>query len=852
MKITAILVFTGLLSLQSVAQQISGRISDKETGLPLSGAEIRLANVNRGTLANSSGVFFLNAATKEGKLIVSHLGYRTQEVVFSTVDNPLDIKMERVITELDEIQVMAHTAREGHTPIAFTRISAEKISLTLGDRPLPEVMNFSPGVYASRDGGGSGDATLSIRGFQQENLAVLLNGIPINGAENGLVYWNNWMGLTEIARSIEFQRGIGASKIAQNSVGGTVNIFTTGTGSEAEGMFAHQLTSYGNTRSSLSYNSGNIGKGWSLSLLGSRTSGSGYVDGTYVDGWAYFLSVGKHLGPRQRLLFTALGGPERHGQRNLKISKEEVARFGHKYNKEWGHDNGRINNASENFYHKPHMGLTHYLQIDNKTLLVSTLYFSPGWGGGKWNDSYQNGPGVFAFRNASGQIDWDAIYRYNSSQQDSAELADGSKVAGFSKVVQTHFLASHVWAGALSTLETDLGNGLRLTTGLHYRFFSSTLRQEVANLLGGQFYIEDFSWSLAGVAGRSQLKMPGDNIRLHNGALLHLLNGFAQLEKSFGRLTAFVAGSVSGQTYRRNDEYNYPENPLSESVMRGGFDMKGGLSYRPGTMSNIYLNVGYFSRLPYYKFVFGNFNNIPVRDIRNEKVNTIEAGYGIKGGTVNFNLSAYSTLWKDVSFLTQEYIQLENNTQTRAMVRGLDALHQGLEVDLSVNLLKSIKFGFVSGIGNWKWKKDVEARLLNDRDLVVDTVNVYANGLYVGGAPQFQAGIQLEARLLNKLNLTWRTMFYDRHYATFDPAGRQNPNDRQQAYRLPSYAVTDLNFSMPLAILGREGKIYVNANNIFNRIFILKGEDGIGHSEEAFRGFWSFGRNFDMGIRFMF
>ncbi|HMM10923.1 MAG TPA: TonB-dependent receptor [Bacteroidales bacterium] len=850
---TVILFFiAGLINIGVSAQTISGKVLDNESGQAVAGAEIRLQHSRKGTLSNASGVFSLTVDQREGTLIVSHIGYRTQALEFNENSSSLIIRLDRSITQLDEIQVMAHTAREGYTPIAFSRIGAEKIALTLGDRPLPEVMRFSPGVYASRDGGGSGDATLSIRGFQQENLAVLLNGIPINGAENGLVYWNNWMGLTEVARSIEFQRGIGASKIAQNSVGGTVNIITTGTGSESGGHLTHQLTDYGNSRTSLSYNSGEMGNGWSFSLLGSRTSGPGYVDATYVDGWAYFLSIGKHFGPKQRLLFTALGGPERHGQRNMKVTHEEVERYGHKYNKEWGHDNGRINNASENFYHKPHIGLTHYLQTSNRTLIVSTLYCSPGWGGGKWNDSYQYGPGVFSFRNASGQIDWDAIYQYNASHTDTATLANGSRVTGFSKVVQTKFLASHMWAGALSTLETDLGKGFRLTSGIHYRYFSSTLRQEVANLLGGKVYIDDYSWSLAGVAGRSQLKMPGDNIRLHNGALLNMINAFAQVEKSFGRTTAFIASSVSGQTYRRRDIYNYPDNPDSETVWRGGFDLKGGLNYHTGSQSNIYVNAAHFSRLPYYKFVFGNFNNIPVKDIGNEKVSTAEAGFNLNGSNTALSVSGYYTLWQDVSFLTQEYIQLENNTQTRAMVSGLDALHRGIETDLSWNIYKKLKISVLAGLGDWKWRKDVEAKLLNDRDVVVDTINVYARGLYVGGAPQLQAGFQLETKLFDQMSLSWRTLYYDRHYAAFDPAGRQNEADRRQAYRIPSYTVSDLNWSMPLKVAGQDAMVFLNVNNVFDRIHILKGEDGPEHNKDGFKGFWSFGRNFDMGLRLSF
>lgn len=852
MKTMLIGMFVWLLSLDINAQTIHGKVLDNETGHPLAGAEIRLQNTRKGTLTNALGMFSLTTGQHGGTLIVSHVGYSPQEIMIDDSVFEVTIRLERSITQLDEIQVMAQTAREGHTPIAFTKINAEKIALTLGDRPLPEIMSFSPGIYASRDGGGSGDATLSIRGFQQENLAVLLNGIPINGAENGLVYWNNWMGLTEIARSIEFQRGIGASKTAQNSVGGTVNIITTGPGTECGGVFAHQLTSYGNTRTSLAYHFATPAKGWSVSLMGSRTRGPGYVDGTYVDGWAYFVSLGKQLGPRQRLLITALGGPERHGQRNFKLSFAEIERYGHKYNKEWGPDNGKMNNASENFYHKPHLGITHYLQQNNKTLVINTLYFSPGWGGGKWNDSYQYGPGVFSFRNAAGQIDWDAIYLYNASNRDTATLADGTKVAGFSKVVQTHFLASHIWAGALSTLETDLGKGFRLTSGLHYRYFRSTLRQEVANLLGGKFYIDDYSWSAIGPAGRPQIRMPGDNIKLYNGAILNTLSAFSQVDKQFGQINAFVAASVSGQSYRRRDVYNQPDNPLSEVVMRQGYDFKGGINYRPSNMSNIFFNLAHFNRLPYYKFVFGNFNNTPVHNVSNEKVNTAEAGFRWSGNHTLLNFSAYYTLWKDVSFLTQEYIQLENNAQTRAMVSGLDALHQGIETDFSYQPLKSVRLSMIAGIGKWKWIKDVEARLFNERDEVVDTVNVYANGLFVGGSPQLQVGFQFEAKIFSIMDLSWRTMYYDKHYAAFDPAGRQNINDRQQAYRIPANSVSDVHVSMPIQIVGKESTLYLNVNNVFDRIYILKGEDGQSHTKEAFRGYWSFGRNVDMGIRLRF
>jgi iron complex outermembrane recepter protein len=848
-----ILFFVLAASLNSFGQiSLSGIVADFDSKAPISGVEIYEAKSRKGTITKTDGSFNLTFEHEIDQIHLSHIGFKSKVVSVSNQNQPIEIFLEKNDFELEEISVISDFARVRYNPIAFTSIGSDKIAFKLGDKPLPEIMNFTPGVYASRDGGGSGDATLSIRGFQQENIAVLLNGIPINGAENGLVYWNNWMGLTEVASSIQVQRGIGASKVALNSVGGTVNILTMFPNRESGGSISHQFTSYGNRKTTFSYHSGTNEKGWALSFLGSRSKGDGYIDGTYVDGWAYFMNVSKEIDKRQRLVLTILGGPERHGQRNLKLSKDEIDRYGTLYNKEWGSYNGKINNASENFYHKPHLSLTHYLGFSNQTLLATSVYFSPGWGGGKWNDSFNYGPNVFAFKNPSGQIDWDAIYDYNASNDDSFTLENGQTVSGFSKVVQTHFLASHIWSGALSSFETFINPSTKFIGGIHYKFFRSDLKQQVADLLGGNFYIDDFSWSLAGIAGREQIKMPGDVIRIQNGALLHNTSVFAQIEKSIGQYRIFGGITLSDNRFRRHDIYNYPTDKWSEWVNKPGFDIKTGINYNLDRYSNLYFNAAFFSKAPYYKFIFGNFSNTPVSNIQNEKVSTVEGGYSLKDAKNTLVLSAYFTHWKDVSFLSNEYIQLENNQQSRAMVNGLEALHTGIEVEWMHEFHPVLKVGGIISFGDWKWKNDVEARLFNDKDVVVDTVNVYARGLYVGGQPQFQAGLMLQTTILHRADLSLQFNYYDRHYASFDPSGRQNPEDREQSYKLPSFLLGNLNISYPIEFFENKAVVFMNINNIFNEIYILKGEDGIEHNIETFRGFWSFGRTFDFGFRLKF
>ncbi|PKP51785.1 MAG: hypothetical protein CVT92_11895 [Bacteroidetes bacterium HGW-Bacteroidetes-1] len=849
------LLISIMLTIGTLAQnQISGIVSSAKNRGILSGVQITIENTTIGTISDINGKFTIKVDQLPEKIILTHIGFQSQklEINSKNFENELIVLMIPTSIELEEVNILSDAAKERYNPIAFNRISSEKIVTTLGDKPLPEVMNFSPGVFASRDGGGSGDATLSIRGFQQENIAVLLNGVPINGAENGLVYWNNWMGLTEVASEIQVQRGIGASKVALNSVGGTVNIITYHPKAEQGGVFSYQLTDYGNQKTTLSYNTGISDKGWGVSFYGSRTKGNGYIDGTYVDGWAYYLSVSKNFKDNQRVLITLMGGPEKHGQRNFKLSKEEVDQYGFRFNKEWGSYNGKINNASENFYHKPHLSLTHYLSINNRSLFATSLYFSPGWGGGKWNDSFNYGPNIFSFRNPSGQIDWEEIYAYNSSNTDSFTLENGQTISGFSKVIQTYFLASHVWTGAISTFETDLNATTKLISGVHYRFFQSQLMQQVADLLGGSSYIDDYSWSNIGVSDREQIKLPGDIIRLHNGARLHQTTLFTQLEKNIGKVNVFGAISLSDNRFRRHDIYNYPDNKWSELQSKPGFDVKAGLNYNINATQNLFFNIAHFSKAPYYKYVFGNNTNTPVENISNEKVSSAEAGYAIRNQGSQLLFSAYYTFWNDVSFLSNEYIQLEHSNQTRAMVNGLSALHKGLELEYMIKLSPSLKLGGLISTGNWKWQKDVEANIFNDNDIVVDTVNVYAKGLYVGGQPQFQAGILLQAKFLKTGEVTFSLIHYDRHFAQFDPTGRQSSDDRTQSFRLPSYTLANVNLNYPFMIIDQKVNLFITVNNLFDHHYIVKGEDGIGHNLETFRGFWSFGRTFDMGIRWFF
>jgi hypothetical protein len=658
--------------------------------------------------------------------------------------------------------------------------------------------------------------------------------------------------LSNASAEIQVQKGPGFSNAAVNSVGGSVNIITQPAQAVTGGSVIYQITSYGNQKLSVAYNSGKLQNGWSISLLGSYTNGPGYVDATYVRGWAYYLALSKQLNRRNNLSITLMGAPQRHGQRTLKLSDNEHHLKGNLFNKDWGSFNGKINNASENFYHRPFLGINHNFIINEKNKLATSAYLILGSGGGKWSESFNYAPTIFQYRNPSGQIDWPAIYDVNANNEDSYVLANGDTVSGYSMNVQTHFLASHIQAGLLSTYEYQLSEHLRLVTGLHYRYFNSYLREEIIDLLGGDFFIEDYGWAVEGVAGRSQIMTVGDIIKVNNNSIINFLNAYAQFLLEKDAFHAFISFNVNNNWYKRIDRYNYIENQASELIIKPGFDMRGGISYKPSPLHNIYANAAIISKAPLFKFVFGNFTNEPVQNLANEKIQTIEAGYRFENRSFTTTVNAFYTKWGNVSMLTDEYVQLENNRQTRAMINGLNALHKGIEVEFSGRVNRNLSFGGFFILADYRWKNNVTAQLFNNENVPVDTVNVFVQDLFVGGTAQQQFGLSTDFRLLKFFNIRAEWIYYDKIFANFSPTTRRNPYDLTQPFQIPSYHALNIYAGVPFKLFNKSGLVQVNAYNILNDVHIEWGDDGVNHELNTFRGLWSFGRTFDFMLKLNF
>ncbi len=241
---------------------ITGKIIDNSTDLPIAGAKVNIDNKYR-AFSNPDGIYeLLNVPFGDYVMVISMTTFDTVRVKIKVNSSSVekDVKMGGSV-EFAEIEVIGNMVKD-NVPIAVTKIPTQKIVEELGSRDLPMLLNGTAGVYATTQGGGDGDARINVRGFDQRNVGVMIDGVPVNDMENGAVYWSNWFGLDAITAQMQVQRGLGATKIAMPSIGGTINILTQGIGNKKGGMIKQEYSTGNMLRTTFSYNTGMTKSGW--------------------------------------------------------------------------------------------------------------------------------------------------------------------------------------------------------------------------------------------------------------------------------------------------------------------------------------------------------------------------------------------------------------------------------------------------------------------------------------------------------------------------------------------------------------------------------------------------------------
>ncbi len=847
-----IMAFFFLTSASFAQGVIKGKIIDAGNKETLVGATIILDGTTIGTIAELDGTFTLNAPAGDYTVKISFVGFADQQKTVSVQDGRTvdlgTIALETNSIGLNEISVLADVAIARKTPVAVSSVSAQIIERELGNQEFPEIMKMTPGVYATKNGGGFGDGRINVRGFNQRNVAVLINGIPVNDMENGWVYWSNWAGLSDATRTMQVQRGLGASKLAINSVGGTLNIITRTTDAKKGGFIKTSTTDYGMKKTMLGLNTGLMENGWALSFIGSRTSGEGYMDATWIDAWSYFLSASKQLNEDHQIVFTAIGAPQKHGQvvsnKYHALSIAEYKKYGNKWNKGWGYLDGKAMNEKTNYYHKPQIALNWYWNISDKSFLSTSAYVSFGRGGG----SGILGKGYYKYNVNKSPYGW---YDWNQSVE-----ANEASTTGAQQILRNS-VNSHNWFGILSTYNTELKENVKLMAGIDGRKYKGIHHREIRDLLGAEYWDDSYAPYKSGIAQA----VIGDKIDYYNDGHVSYLGLFSQIEYAKNDVSAFVAASVSNTWYRRVDYFNYDnqyatlrddyEGVESTTEKQLGYNFKTGFNYNINENHNVFVNAGFYARAPFFDFVFINYSNDVNEEYTTEKILAGEIGYGYNSRYFTARINAYYTKWYD-RWLDGRYRDADGKSKS-VLFKDLDEIHYGIEAELQANITKDLKIGVQASIGNWYYGNDVDIDVYDENQQLDGSFRSYTKDLKVADAPQTQLGMAVKWQITPQLDFGLNRVFYASLYAKFDPEERTDEAKAGiNSYKLPSYGVTDVRLGYSFKVGDLDAYASWNVYNLFNTEYIAEGWDGNSHDEDTFVGFWGWGRNMNFSLRINF
>jgi hypothetical protein len=584
---------------------ISGVVTDIQNGQALAGANVIVDGTDMGAASDNEGNFSIEGVEPGSSITASMIGY--DDLTIYADNATVNFALTMIVVELNALEVLASRAGD-NTPVAFTNVSKEEISLRLGSQDIPLALNTVPSVYATNQGGGAGDARINVRGFNQRNVAVMINGVPVNDMENGWVYWSNWDGVADATTSIQLQKGLSAQNLATPSIGGSMNIITDAAAQERGGSFKQELGAWGFLKSTLSYHSGLLmDDKLALAATVVKKTGEGYTFGTWTDAYAYYLGATYLHSDQHKFQFYALGAPQRHGQNLYKgniaaydrefageiedynIDPTEVAESGRDFNGTASnlsseaaallgdqqfemyteyigkrHEDNLINER-ENFFHKPQVALNHYFTVNDKMNLNSSLYWSGGMGGGT---------GTY------GSLEWDYSSKQRTVNYDATILENDS--LGASSGILRNSNNRQTTIGVLTKLDYSVSDNLKTQVGIDYRNAKIYHVKTIRDLLGGDYYMtSDSEFEIDN--GQGGL---GDPIDYNYTNYVNWLGLFAQAEYNQDKITSFLMGGVTSVKYSHwnhfkdasnySDSYVQSKDASDASWVEGLGDVEGG------------------------------------------------------------------------------------------------------------------------------------------------------------------------------------------------------------------------------------------------------------------------------------
>jgi hypothetical protein len=260
--------------------------------------------------------------------------------------------------------------------------------------------------------------------------------------------------------------------------------------------------------------------------------------------------------------------------------------------------------------------------------------------------------------------------------------------------------------------------------------------------------------------------------------------------------------------------------------------VKAGLKYNLTRELAVFLNSGYLNKAPLFSQIYTNANE-RFNAIENEVISSFENGWNYRSKKFSFNVNLYHTTWKNKPFpygLSVPDPQ-DPTSNITVNIRGMNARHQGAELDFAYKINDRITFEGLASFGDWIWTSSDTIFVFDDNgnpvysdpgnpDSEQYSVTYDANGVHVSDAAQTQLGAMLRYEWKNGAYAKTRYTWFDRYFSDMNPFELKGANAGRESWEIPSYGTLEFHAGYGKEFNGVRWDLRGSVFNVLNSVFI--------------------------------
>ena len=438
----------------------------------------------------------------------------------------------------------------------------------------------------------------------------------------------------------------------------------------------------------------------------------------------------------------------------------------------------------------------------------------------------------FYYGNSPWTRDWNETISINSNSETSYyfQKKTKSKKAGESiGILRNSINRQHTW-GAISKLNIDVNDALKVQLGVDWRTAGIEHAREVRDLLGGQFFINYADKNYP--SGRE--RGLGDIIAYHNETTVDWIGFFAQGSYTAGPLSAYGMAGTSSIKYSYQDHFSVADEKITADAI-SAVQMKGGLMYDVSDNISVFGNFGIVEKPPIMDNVI-HYSGAVAEKTVNEQFTSFEAGLNFNSEKAALKASYYNTQWKDRN-LTRNVTTGQGSSGDTDIIflTGVNQSHSGFEVEGSYQVMDMLRLDMAAGFGDWYFDGDAKGDYQEFTDAgVVSTSYEYGlDKLKVGDMPQSMMVLGATVTPISGLRIQGLFNWYDNNYSDWSPASREisgGTADREQVWMAPGYSKIDLHayYNLPMSLAGTKLQVFAHVFNLTDALYI---QDAVDNSQ---------------------